>query len=96
MSSSVAPECNEQKECASTGYLLRCKANEYRRYDSCFLKWYSEKFLRGNSRDDDCADLFKGYQGCLRKALKERGIDAMLEDVRKDNKENDAAHLRKS
>lgn len=67
MSSSVAPECNEKKE--SVLYLgphAGDPANVFRRYDSCFLKWYSEKFLRGNAKDDDCADLFKNYQGCLR------------------------------
>ncbi|KAF2815478.1 UPF0203-domain-containing protein [Mytilinidion resinicola] len=78
MSASLAPECNGVKE----------------RYDSCFLKWYSEKFLRGNATTDECEPLFKQYKQCLGKALKSRGIDTMLEEAREDNRENDAQHLR--
>ncbi|CRK41976.1 hypothetical protein BN1723_018935 [Verticillium longisporum] len=62
MSASLAPECNEVKE----------------RYDTCFLKWYSEKYLRGVGADNnECADLFKSYQKCLTVAIKERGIDKL-------------------
>lgn len=32
---------------------------------------------------------------CRQSALKERGIDKMLEEAREDHKENDAAHLRR-
>ncbi|KAG6035972.1 hypothetical protein E4U41_005858 [Claviceps citrina] len=75
MSASLAPECNEVKE----------------RYDTCFLKWYSEKYLRGAERDNqECAPLFKDYQKCLGVALKERGIDKLVDEAREDNKENDA------
>ncbi|RDI83997.1 hypothetical protein Vi05172_g5800 [Venturia inaequalis] len=49
MSASLAPECNKVKE----------------RYDSCFLKWYSEKFLRGNAKSDECDPLFTQYRECL-------------------------------
>ncbi|TVY30854.1 Mitochondrial distribution and morphology protein [Lachnellula hyalina] len=79
MSASLAPECNEVKE----------------RYDSCFLKWYSEKYLRGKGKTDECSALFKDYKHCLTNALKERGIDKMLEDAREDHKENDAANMRR-
>ncbi|KAM3475905.1 hypothetical protein MY5147_003489 [Beauveria neobassiana] len=75
MSASLAPECNEIKE----------------RYDTCFLKWYSEKYLRGAEKDTkECESLFKQYQTCLGVALKQRGIDKLLEEAREDNKENDA------
>ncbi|KAG8161997.1 hypothetical protein KVR01_007762 [Diaporthe batatas] len=79
MSASLAPECNELKE----------------KYDTCFLRWYSEKYLRGIGKSDDneCSDLFKDYQKCLNVALKQRGIDKLLEEAREDNKENDAIHL---
>ncbi|KAI2607854.1 hypothetical protein GGR54DRAFT_403849 [Hypoxylon sp. NC1633] len=81
MSASLAPECNEVKE----------------RYDTCFLKWYSEKYLRGNGKADDneCSNLFKDYQKCLQVALKERGIDKLLEEAREDSKESDALHMKK-
>ncbi|KAF2714130.1 hypothetical protein K504DRAFT_399924 [Pleomassaria siparia CBS 279.74] len=78
MSASLASECNEVKE----------------RYDSCFLKWYSEKFLRGTATSDECDPLFKQYEKCISKALKERGIDSMLKEAREDNRENDAEHMR--
>ncbi|TKA22375.1 hypothetical protein B0A50_08257 [Salinomyces thailandicus] len=80
MSASLAPECNETKE----------------RYDNCFLKWYSEKYIRGTATNDECEPLFKQYKTCLSKALKERGIDQMLEDARADNKENDAEYMKLS
>ncbi|KAI1505102.1 putative mitochondrial distribution and morphology protein [Biscogniauxia marginata] len=81
MSASLAPECNEVKE----------------RYDTCFLKWYSEKYLRGNGKTDDneCSKLFNDYQKCLKVALKERGIDKLLDEAREDNKENDAMHMKR-
>ncbi|KAH8175063.1 NAD(P)-binding rossmann-like domain-containing protein [Sarocladium implicatum] len=74
MSASLAPECNEVKE----------------RYDTCFLKWYSEKYLRGAEKDtNECAGLFDEYRKCLGVALKTRGIDKLLDEAREDNKEND-------
>ncbi|KEF62446.1 uncharacterized protein A1O9_00418 [Exophiala aquamarina CBS 119918] len=79
MSASLAPECNEAKE----------------KYDTCFLKWYSEKYIRGNSATDECEPLFKQYKSCLTKALKERGIDSMLSDARESTNETDAEHLRR-
>ncbi|CAM1504043.1 Fc.00g016340.m01.CDS01 [Cosmosporella sp. VM-42] len=78
MSASLAPECNEVKE----------------RYDTCFLKWYNSEYLRGQERDNkECADMFKDYQKCLSVALKDRGIDKLLDDAREDNKDNDLKHM---
>ncbi|CAC9890959.1 unnamed protein product [Aureobasidium pullulans] len=78
MSASLAPECNEVKE----------------RYDSCFLKWYSEKYLRGTATSDECEPLFAKYKQCLSRALKERGIDKMLDEARADNRENDFENMK--
>ncbi|KAI9822122.1 MAG: Mitochondrial distribution and morphology protein 35 [Thelocarpon impressellum] len=78
MSASLATECNEAKE----------------RYDSCFLKWYSEKFLKGNASSDECAPLFHDYQSCLTRALKDKGLDKMIEEARKGNNDNDPSHPR--
>ncbi|KAJ1772043.1 Mitochondrial distribution and morphology protein 35 [Coemansia sp. RSA 1813] len=50
-------------------------------YDACFTKWYSEKFLQGE-KTNDCAELFKQYQTCLKKALKEKGLTKMIADAR--------------
>ncbi|KAG9990008.1 hypothetical protein KCU78_g19930, partial [Aureobasidium melanogenum] len=80
MSASLAPECNEVKE----------------RYDSCFLKWYSEKYLRGTATTDECEPLFAKYKQCLGRALKERGIDKMLDEARADNRENDLENMKPS
>ncbi|OAA45420.1 Mitochondrial distribution/morphology family 35/apoptosis [Metarhizium rileyi] len=118
MSASLAPECNEVKEYAYPRRKPRldehpqADRNSHRRYDTCFLKWYSEKYLRGAEKDNkECADLFRQYQKCLgvslcqrvfkppfsmvnrvyllQVALKDRGIDKLLDDAREDNKEND-------
>ncbi|KAG0642836.1 hypothetical protein HOY80DRAFT_566645 [Tuber brumale] len=56
MSSSLAPECSEKKG----------------RYDTCFIKWYSEKYLRGEGSTDECEELFKEYKSCLNAALKQK------------------------
>jgi len=79
MSQSLASQCNELKE----------------RYDTCFLKWYSEKYLRGvgTEANNECSELFKEYSKCLQGALKERGIDKLLEEAREDNKENDTTYM---
>ncbi|KAI5204264.1 hypothetical protein E4T39_03772 [Aureobasidium subglaciale] len=80
MSASLATECNEVKE----------------RYDSCFLKWYSEKYLRGTATSDECEPLFAKYKQCLSRALKDRGIDKMLDEARADNRENDLENMKPS
>ncbi|KAK8137973.1 hypothetical protein PG984_001353 [Apiospora sp. TS-2023a] len=80
MSASLAPECNEVKE----------------RYDACFLKWYSEKYLRGNGKTDECANMFKDYQKCLKVALEERKIDKLLDEAREDSKDHDSVHLKRN
>ncbi|KAL4741605.1 hypothetical protein BDV11DRAFT_55633 [Aspergillus similis] len=51
MAASIAPECNDLKE----------------KYDTCFLKWYSEKYLRGNTGSNECEELFAKYKSCLTK-----------------------------
>ncbi|KAJ5240131.1 hypothetical protein N7468_004750 [Penicillium chermesinum] len=80
MAASIAPECNEVKE----------------KYDTCFLKWYSEKYLRGNTKSTDCDELFAKYKTCLQKSLKEKGLDTMLDEARKSGSETDAEFLKKS
>ncbi|OJJ00325.1 hypothetical protein ASPVEDRAFT_51536 [Aspergillus versicolor CBS 583.65] len=80
MAASIAPECNGIKE----------------KYDTCFLKWYSEKYLRGNTNSNECEELFAKYKTCLTKTLKERGIDNMLDDVRKNTPETDAEYNRRT
>ena len=34
-------------------------------YDKCFHKWFSEKFLNGDT-NDTCAPIFKSYQACVK------------------------------
>lgn len=45
---SIGPECTELKH----------------KYEACFNRWYSEKFLKGETRDE-CEPLFKAYKACL-------------------------------
>lgn len=35
-------------------------------YDACFNSWFSEKFLKGDTDDSECAPLFKIYQTCVK------------------------------
>ncbi len=59
---SIAPACTKLKQ----------------RYEACFYKWYSERYLTGQSKEDECAGLFKEYRDCLESVLKEKNIDQML------------------
>ncbi|SAM05445.1 hypothetical protein [Absidia glauca] len=68
MSSSVGADCTELKH----------------KYDACFNKWYSEKFLKGDTTPE-CEDLFKDYRACVMVALKDKGIDKLLSDSRKES-----------
>ncbi|KAK7088072.1 hypothetical protein V1264_022040 [Littorina saxatilis] len=43
-------------------------------YEECFNKWFSEKFLKGQT-EDTCAPMFRVYQDCVKKAVKERKLD---------------------
>lgn len=51
MSASLAPECSEVKEYGLRVTSADVFADFNRRYDSCFLKWYSESvlFIASNS-----------------------------------------------
>lgn len=46
---SLGPECTKLKQ----------------KYEACFYKWYSDKYLTGKSKEDECAPLFKEYRECL-------------------------------
>ncbi|RNA36329.1 TP53-regulated inhibitor of apoptosis 1-like isoform X1 [Brachionus plicatilis] len=50
---SLSKKCQEAKE----------------KYDSCFNKWFSEKYLKGKM-DNECEELFKEYQKCIKEALR--------------------------
>lgn len=52
------------------------------------------EFLRGNAKTDECEPIFKQYKSCLGVALKDRGIDKMLEDAREDTRETDVEYIK--
>ncbi|TPX39374.1 hypothetical protein SeLEV6574_g07262 [Synchytrium endobioticum] len=53
-------------------------------YDACFNKWYSEKFLKG-IKGGDCEELFRKYKECVWEAIKDKGIDKLIQDARKES-----------
>ncbi|RMY92185.1 hypothetical protein D0861_02628 [Hortaea werneckii] len=64
-----------------------------------------DEYIRGTATNDECEPLFQQYKTCLssvnalrltpaQKALKDRGIDQMLEEARADNKENDIEYMK--
>ncbi|TQB73567.1 Mitochondrial distribution and morphology protein 35 [Monascus purpureus] len=83
MSASIAPECNEIKECV---------------YTAPYNHWQTKvrKYLRGHHQTNECEELFVKYRTCLTKALKEKGIDTMLDEARKMSVETDTEFLKKS
>ncbi|KAG9299119.1 hypothetical protein G9A89_020432 [Geosiphon pyriformis] len=68
MSQSIGSNCNQLKT----------------EYDTCFNKWYSEKFLKGDSTPE-CEELFQAYRGCVLAAVKQKKIDKIINDARKDD-----------
>ncbi|RZF34495.1 hypothetical protein LSTR_LSTR011737 [Laodelphax striatellus] len=44
-------------------------------YDACFQTWFTERFLKGDMNDEICAPLFRVYQQCLKKTMKEKQIE---------------------
>ena len=102
MSASLAPECNEVKEYVYAAWQQDIQSRLTaipRRYDSCFLKWYSEsvtscfrsccththrvEFLRGNPSTDECEPLFKEYKTCLTVSGRPPQLDQTLISSRK-------------
>ncbi|CAG8486455.1 3368_t:CDS:2 [Dentiscutata heterogama] len=53
-------------------------------YDACFNKWYSEKFLKGDLRPE-CEEIFRKYRDCVLNAVKNKNIDKLLVEARKDD-----------
>lgn len=68
MSVSFAPECTDAKL----------------QYDDCFNKWYSEKFLKGESIQNECTELWDNYITCVNTALATHKIKPMLDRARED------------
>ncbi|ODQ53512.1 mitochondrial distribution and morphology protein 35 [Saitoella complicata NRRL Y-17804] len=68
MSASVGPDCTELKQ----------------KYDSCFNDWYANKFLKGVATVNECEDTFVDYKACVMVTLKEKKIDVMLDEARKE------------
>ncbi|KAI5277085.1 hypothetical protein E4T47_00142 [Aureobasidium subglaciale] len=54
------------------------------------------EYLRGTATSDECEPLFAKYKQCLSRALKDRGIDKMLDEARADNRENDLENMKPS
>ena len=59
---SLGPECTKLKQ----------------KYEACFYQWYSEKYLTGKSKEDECAPLFKEYRACLEVFLHVFSINLIL------------------
>jgi TRIAP1/MDM35 family protein len=51
-------------------------------YDTCFHRWYSEKFLKGNVTPE-CDELFEAYKQCIWTTLKGKHLDHAIEESRK-------------
>lgn len=80
MSASFAPECTELKT----------------EYDNCFNHWYSEKFLKGLSMENECAKQWYAYTTCVEAALVKKGIKPALDEARKEAPFENEGELEKS
>lgn len=68
MSVSFAPECTDLKT----------------KHDDCFNQWYIEKFLKGKSLHNECADVWEDYIACVNSALARHKIKPMLDKAREE------------
>lgn len=68
MSASFAPECTDLKKS----------------YDDCFNEWYSEKFLKGKSVENQCSKQWYAYTTCIDANLVKQGIKPALDEARKE------------
>lgn len=68
MSVSFAPECTDAKT----------------KYDDCFNKWYTEKFLKGKSVENECSEFWDTYITCINANLATKGIKQTLDKARED------------
>ena len=60
---SIAAECTEAKN----------------KYEKCFNKWFSEKYLQKETAEPDCEDLFQNYLSCLQAYMKKHDFHKILE-----------------
>ncbi len=49
-----------------------CTALKHK-YDDCFNSWFSEKYLKGDSKDV-CGGLLEAYSACVRAAIEKKGF----------------------
>ncbi|KAK4768989.1 hypothetical protein SAY86_027139 [Trapa natans] len=48
-------------------------------YYTCFNKWYSEKFVKGQWQKEECVDEWKKYRSCLSEHLEDKHLSRFLE-----------------
>ncbi|KAI8920223.1 mitochondrial distribution/morphology family 35/apoptosis [Powellomyces hirtus] len=66
------------------------ECNELKKqYDDCFNKWYANKFLQGDTTPA-CEGIFTLYRACIWKAIKEKNLDQLISDARKEKPFNAA------
>jgi hypothetical protein len=46
--------------------ILKMCAAEKTKHDQCFHQWLNEKFLKGLAEKDDCEDVWKEYENCIK------------------------------
>ncbi|ORY52062.1 mitochondrial distribution and morphology protein Mdm35 [Rhizoclosmatium globosum] len=73
---SLSPECTPLKDA----------------YYNCFNKWYADELLKGSfggskkaAVSNECQQLFETYKECVWKAIKEKKIDTLINEARKDD-----------
>lgn len=40
-----------------------------RKYDACYTVWFTDRFLKGETKDEMCTPLFDLYQQCLKVSI---------------------------
>ncbi|XP_016927877.2 TP53-regulated inhibitor of apoptosis 1 [Drosophila suzukii] len=74
---SVGEDCNELKQ----------------QYDACFNSWFSERFLKGQTDDSACVPIFRVYQECVKRAIRDKKINLReIDPIFETNSDEDNAN----
>lgn len=55
------------------------------KYEDCFNKWYTDEFLKGQFGSNPCQDMFEEYRACVMVAVKEKNLENLLDEARKEH-----------
>ncbi|GMN36051.1 hypothetical protein TIFTF001_005717 [Ficus carica] len=69
----------EKKSAASSSSSTSPCSNLRAAYHTCFNRWYSEKFVKGQWDKQECVSEWQKYKACLAEHLEDKHLSRFLE-----------------